>query len=177
MEVWKKIEGYEDIYEISNYGRIKSLSRLVNNHSGFKKLLKEKYLKNHISKTGYFVVDLKNNNVRKTFKVHRLIAIHFIEKVIDKNYINHIDGNKLNNEISNLEWCTIKENNYHAKKIGLKNDCGVNNSKSKLKIEDVFYIRNSNLKLKELALMFNMCESGISKIKLFKTYKDVKIPK
>lgn len=171
MEVWKQIEGYEGIYEISNLGNVKSLSRLVNNHSGFKKQLKEKILKNHISKTGYFVTDLKNNNERKTFKIHRLIAFAFIDKVIGKEYVNHIDGNKLNNNIDNLEWCTIQENNKHAEKLGLKNDSGINNSKSKLKIEDVFFIRNSNLKLKELSNIYNLNESTISKIILRKTYK------
>lgn len=172
MEIWRTIENYAGFYEISNLGNVKSLKRLVDNHSGFKKLLKEKYLKTHISKTGYFVVDLKKNNQRKTFKIHRLIAIAFIDKIDGKNYINHIDGNKLNNYISNLEWCTIQENNKHAEKLGLKKDSGVNNSKSKLNQDDVFYIRNSNLKLKELALMFKMNESTISKIRLYKTYKN-----
>ncbi len=172
MENWKTIEGYDGFYQVSNFGNIKSLERLVDNHSGFKKLLKEKYLKTHISKTGYFVVDLKKEKQRKTFKIHRLIAMCFIEKVYNKNYVNHKDGNKLNNSIDNLEWCTIKENNIHAEKLGLKNDSGVNNSKSKLKESDVVYIRKSNLKLKELALMFKMNESTISKIRLYKTYKN-----
>ena len=60
MELWKNIQDYENCYQISNLGNVKSLSRFVDNHSGFKKNLKEKILKSHISKTGYFVIDLKN---------------------------------------------------------------------------------------------------------------------
>ena len=170
MEIWKKINGFEN-YEISNLGRVKSLPRLVKNHYGFLKNLKEKILKNHISKTGYYVVDLKCNYKRKTFKIHRLIAIHFIDNKENKGFVNHINGIKIDNNINNLEWCTIKENNYHAQVTGLKNDSGVNNSKSKININDVNFIRNSTLKLKELALMFNMNQSTISKIRLHKTYK------
>jgi hypothetical protein len=171
MEEWKDVNGCEGIFKISNYGNVKSLERITKNGINSKRLVKERILKNNISKTGYYVVDLKVNNKRKTFKVHRLIALHFIEKVENKDYVNHIDGDKLNNAISNLEWCTIKENNNHAINLGLVKNRGVNNSKSKLNSEDVIFIRNSNLKLKELAIKFNMCESGISKIKLNKTYK------
>jgi hypothetical protein len=171
MEIFKDIIGYEGIYQISNLGNIKSLERLVNNHSNFKKRLKEKILKKNISKTGYYVVDLKNNCNRKTLKVHRLIAIHFIENKLNKCFINHINGIKTDNRIENLEWCTIKENNFHAQKTGLKNDIGANNSRAKLLTQDVIFIRQSKLKLKELSLMFNMNESGISKVRLYKTYK------
>ena len=117
MEVWKNIKDYENCYQISNLGNVKSLSRFVDNHSGFKKSLKEKLLKNHISKTGYFVIDLKKENQRKTFKVHRLIALAFIDNKNNLPFINHIDGNKLNNNISNLEWVSNRENCCHAKSI------------------------------------------------------------
>ena len=170
MEIWKKINEFEN-YEISNLGNVKSLSRLVKNGEGIFRKTKEKILKNQISKTGYYVVDLKCNCKRKTFKIHRLIAIHFIENKYNKGFVNHINGIKTDNNINNLEWCTIKENNYHAQQIGLKNDSGVNNSKSKININDVNFIRNSPLKLKELSIMFNMNISGISKIRLYKTYK------
>lgn len=115
MEVFKDVKGFEGIYQISNLGTVKSKSRLVNNHSGFKKVLKEKYLKPHVSKTGYLVVDLKYNCKRKTFKLHRLIALHFIDNPNNLPFVNHIDGNKLNNEIHNLEWVSNRENCCHFK--------------------------------------------------------------
>jgi hypothetical protein len=172
METFKDIIGWEGFYQISNLGNVKSLPRFSDNHSGFKKNLKGKILKAQISKTGYYVVDLKHNSKRKTFKLHRLIAIHFIENTFNKGFINHINGIKTDNSIGNLEWVSVAENNKHAVIIGLKNDYGVNNSKSKLKKEDVLFIRNSNLKLSELAAIFNMNQSGISKVRLYKTYKN-----
>jgi len=169
-EIFKDIIGYEGSYQISNLGKVKSLSRLVDNHSGFKKKLKEKFLKTHISKTGYFIVDLKLNSNRVTFKVHRLIAIHFIPKINGKDYVNHINGVKTDNSIINLEWCTISENNKHAIEIGLKNDKGYNNSRSKLTKENLLEIRNSNLKIKDLAVKYNVNYSTILRVKKNKTY-------
>lgn len=171
MEVWKKIKGFEGYYEISNLGNVKSIDRVVKNGLNSERKIKERILKNNISKTGYFVVGLKNNNNRKTLKTHRLIAIHFIDNPDRKGFVNHKNGIKTDNSIFNLEWVTIKENNIHAELNGLKNDSGVNNSRSTISKEDVIFIRKSNLKLKELSKLFNICESGISKIKLFKTYK------
>ena len=172
MEVWKKVEGFKG-YEISNLGRVKSLQRYVDNHSGFKKLLKEKYLKNHISKTGYCIVDLKENNKRKTFKVHRLIAIHFIEKIEGKEFVNHIDGNKLNNEISNLEWCCIAENNKHARETGLVDQNGYKSNKASFTKEQALFIKESNKSIKELSIYFNVSFSTIYRIKKQITYKNI----
>lgn len=175
MEIWKNIEGYEGYYQISNLGNIKSLSRFRKNGKKEKEgyIKKEIILKTHISKTGYYVVDLKRNGIRKTFKIHRLIALHFIDNPFNKNYINHKNGIKTDNSIENLEWCTIKENNKHAEETGLKNDSGCNSSNSKLTREDVYYIRNSNEKIKYLALRFKMNESTIYKLKRRQTYKNI----
>lgn len=173
MEIWKDIKEYEGYYQVSNLGRIKSLSRIVDNHSGFKKKLKEKILNPSISKTGYLVVSFKKNNKRKTFKVHRLIAFAFIPEVCGKTFVNHKNGIKTDNSISNLEWCTIKENNDHAVKSNLRKDIGVNNNNSKLKEKDVIFIRTSSLMLKELSLIFGICESTVSKVRRLKTYKNI----
>lgn len=109
-EVWKDITDYEGLYQISNYGRVKSL--------GNNKERKEKILKGGIS-NGYCIVLLAINNIRKIYRVHRLVAIAFIENKENKLEVNHKDTNKLNNKIDNLEWKTSSENKRHAFENGL----------------------------------------------------------
>lgn len=174
MEIFKDIENYEGYYQISNLSRIKSLRRLAKNHSGFSKVLKERYLNPCISKTGYYVVDLKKDGVRKTLKVHRLIATAFISKEEGKDFINHKNGIKTDNRIENLEWCTIAENNFHSRSTGLLNQEGCDNVSSKLTKEQVLFIINTSIPLKDLAIMFNVNFSTVYRARIGKTYKNVK---
>lgn len=103
IEIWKDIKGYENIYKISNLGRIKSLKK-----GGLILSLK--------NASGYINATLKNNNNISYCKVHRLVAQTFIPNPLNKPCVNHIDGNKHNNCVENLEWVTYKENFEHAKK-------------------------------------------------------------
>ena len=118
-EFFVKIPGF-DGYEISNLGNVKSLERYIKIQDRTK-FVKERILRKAIGKRGYYVVLLKNKNKAYTKYIHRLIAETFIHNFYDKKLINHKDGNKLNNSIDNLEWCTPKENLYHAVKTGLRN--------------------------------------------------------
>jgi len=104
MEIWKQIIGYEDLYEISNLGNVKSLQK------GFKK---EKLLKNRHNDSGYVRVDLRSNSKSKTIYTHRLVAIHFIPNNDNKLQVNHINGNKSDNRVENLEWVSNTENQCH----------------------------------------------------------------
>jgi len=114
-EVWKIIDGYNSDFAVSNLGRIKSLARVVSNHTGV--IHKpERILKQQIDHKGYCRVSLHK---RKALAVHRLVAFAFIPQVAGKNQINHIDGNKQNNCVDNLEWCNNSENAIHAIKTGL----------------------------------------------------------
>ena len=81
--------------------------------------LTNKFLKAGLGKVGYYVVALRKDNNQKTFNVHRLVAELFLNNFDNKPFVNHINGNKLDNGITNLEWCTAKENNLHAHKMGL----------------------------------------------------------
>ena len=126
-EIWKDIKNYEGLYQISNLGRVKSLKRYVNHSGNSKRVVNEKILKPVIDNTKYFVVSLWKDNKHTRPHIHRLVAETFISNLENKPHINHIDGNKLNNSVNNLEWCTPKENIIHAYKIGLnKNNRIVN---------------------------------------------------
>lgn len=118
-EIWKDIKNYENLYQVSNLGRVKSLKRYVNHSGNSKRIVNEKILKPVIDDTKYFVVSLWKNNNHTRPHIHRLVAETFIPNLENKPHINHIDGNKLNNSVNNLEWCTPKENIIHAYKIGL----------------------------------------------------------
>ena len=141
MEEWRAIKGYEGLYEVSNFGRIKALTRRVDSgkcHRTFE----EHILKSALDPKGYYRCALSVNGRSKTFKVHRLVAEAFLENPDNKAQVNHIDGIKTNNHVSNLEWCTRTENMRHSWLIGLRRANGEYNSASKLTYNDVCYIRS-----------------------------------
>jgi hypothetical protein len=115
MENWKAIEGYEGLYEISNYGRVKSLSRPVIDKNGVHvRTTDEIFKKPQVDTRGYYRVQLSKNNKHKTHKVHRLVAQAFIPNPENKRDVNHIDAVKTNNFVDNLGWVTNAENIAHA---------------------------------------------------------------
>lgn len=99
MEIWKDIKGYEGLYQVSNLGRVRRQSKLLHLNT---------------NTYGYKHVTLSKGNAQKTALVHRLVASAFIENPLGLPQINHKDGDKSNNAVSNLEWVTPKENNCHA---------------------------------------------------------------
>lgn len=146
-EIWKDIPNYEGLYQISNLGNVKSLSRYKQNHNK-KQIVEEKIRKNIISKTGYYTCMLNKNGKNKLFKVHRLVALVFIDNPNNLPIVNHIDGNKLNNNYKNLEWCTYSHNNKEAYRLGLKGNekdfRGLKKYNEKLKKEILQYDLNCN---------------------------------
>lgn len=129
----KLIDDYQD-YKISENGDV---FRVKNN----------KRVKATINKQGYYRLKLYKNGICKTFQIHRLVALTYLEILEGKNQVNHIDGNKLNNHISNLEWCNNSQNQLHAYKLGLNyiSDNGkrnISNKNSKLVLDTktgIFY--------------------------------------
>lgn len=116
-EIWKKIKEYPN-YEISNYGRVRSLKYYSNVHKKY--YVRVLILKEKTNRYGYKMITLSNENGRKCFTIHRLVAKAFIDNKSNYNEVNHIDGNKSNNKFNNLEWCTRRDNILHAYKLGLK---------------------------------------------------------
>lgn len=113
-EIWKPVKGYEGLYEVSNLGNVKSLDRFVINHKNKKQFYPSKTLKKSKRKNGYLSVILSKNNIQKNLSVHRLVAISFIPNNQNKKCVNHIDSDRSNNVLSNLEWTTHKENRMHG---------------------------------------------------------------
>lgn len=128
-EIWKPIKGYEGLYEVSNFGRVKRLQRICDHFSGSMKI-REKLIKQSRSKFGYMKTTITVNKIRKTLLTHRLVAQAFIQNPENKKTVNHKDGVKANNFWENLEWATYSENQQHAFDTGLKNS---NHCKKKVK--------------------------------------------
>lgn len=115
-EVWMPVVGYEELYSVSNLGRVKRNARSW--RSGRKgcrfKHLDESLVAQRMNAYGYKICTLCKDGVKKTKRVHVLVAMAFIENSMDKPVVNHKDGNKAHNEVSNLEWMTTKENCIHS---------------------------------------------------------------
>lgn len=119
VEIWKDIENFSK-YQVSNLGNVKSKDRYTKAKDDEIIHRKEFLLKEFINKKGYKQVTLYDDNGKpKTMRVHKLVALAFIENKNNLPQINHIDGNKLNNEVSNLEWISNYDNMQHAIKNGL----------------------------------------------------------
>ena len=130
IEEWKDIPEYEGIYQVSNIGRIKRLEyKRINNLTNTISIFKEHLLKPRIKNNLYFKVTLCKNNEIKAKYIHRLVAITFLPNPENKPQVNHIDGNKLNNNVDNLEWVTESENMQHAYSHNLIN---LNTEKKKI---------------------------------------------
>ena len=115
-EIWKDIKGYEGLYQVSNLGRVKSIEKYFLRK--YKNTIRpyskpSKILKPFPTRTGYLLVKLTKEKKEKSFQVHRLVAITFIPNPENKPQVNHINGVKTDNYITNLEWVTAKENTRH----------------------------------------------------------------
>ena len=162
MEEWKMIKGYEGIYDISSMGRVRSFE------TGY-------IYKTFVNQRGYPVITLRKGKERTTKRIHRLVALAFIYNTEGKPQVNHLDGNKLNNNVENLEWCTAQENNQHAVKMGLnkKQKVGANSRKLNKNIAEEIrskYIAG-NCNYTSLAKEYGVHRKTISEIVNNKTYR------
>ena len=172
-EEWKDIIGFEGAYKISNFGRVYSTPRRGNKGVEF--------LKISYTHDGYAKVRLIYNGKDKTMRVHRLVAEAFIPNPQNKDTVNHIDGDKTNNNVYNLEWCDRHEQLDHAYKLGLKTArSGSKNSNAKLTNEQVKEIRKSYVRYSKefgtvaLAKKYDVTNVVIGLIVRGETYKNVK---
>ena len=166
-KIWKDIKGYEGHYQVSNFGKVKSI-----------KFRKNRILKNLKHTNGYFIVFLCKDGIIKGQLVHRLIIEHFILNPDNKPWTNHKNGIKTDNRISNLEWVTASENQFHSYKNGLhKIHVGSGRGRvCKLNEKQVKEIRiqiKNGEKMKVLAKQFNVDDSTIGYIKRNKIWQHV----
>jgi hypothetical protein len=148
IEIWKPIKDYEGLYEVSNLGRVKSLEKTLKNRFNYYKT-KEKILKPNIGYGGYAFQKIGTEGLnQKTFAIHRLVADAFLTKKNELDIVNHLDLNKTNNKLSNLEWVNFRENVTHkvintnknySNHVGISFDKSREKWTAKIKIEGKLY--------------------------------------
>ena len=174
IEVWKDISGYEGIYQVSNTGRIKSLSRRVPGLNTNTEII----LKPHTDKDGYLIVGLHNHGKSSNKKISRLVAQAFIPNPDNLPEVNHKDENKKNNNAENLEWCTTRYNLTYGNRLNCSR--GTNNSKHKLTEKQVLEIKRTYVKgdlqfgQSALARQYNVSHQSIALIVKGKSWKHLK---
>lgn len=160
MEEWRPIKNYEGLYEVSNLGKV----RIVKT-GGVRKA--------SVTPFGYYRLCLSRNDRMESRFLHRLVIEAFKECPEGKTMVNHINGDKLDNRLENLEWVTASENVNHAYKLGLMNKKGENNGRNKLTVQKVVEIKNM-LKSKEpqvrIAKKYGVTPGTIWKIKFKKIW-------
>ena len=159
-EIWKDIPGYEGLYQVSSLGRVKSLDRLIKG----KYILKGIILKPSYGGNKYPSVNFWIDKKYKTFTIHRLVAVSFIENPKNLKFVNHINGNKYDFNISNLEWCTHKQNMIHASKTGLLKPHMIGKTGSKhYRSKPVLMIKNNEIVCEFESLKDAQKETGINR--------------
>jgi predicted XRE-type DNA-binding protein len=151
-EIWMGVVGYENNYMISNFGRVKNVK------TG--RILKQNKVK------GYNAVGLCKNRQQETLYIHRLVMENFVPNLFNKKTVNHIDGNKLNNFLNNLEWASQSDNVYHSYKVGLASNRGEKNNRAKLTEKEVTEIRtlSKTLRQGEIAKRYGVTQAAVSSI-------------
>jgi len=185
-EVWRNVIGYEEYYQVSNLGNVKSLDRIVVTGNRKSYIRKGKLCKLSKNNLGYMTVGFTVNNKKVNKYVHRLVAEVFLTNDENKPQVNHIDCNKENNHVDNLEWCTNSENHIHAYKNDLSkfkhNRVAYSkeqNGRALLTEEQVIEIREKYIPYKYsakiLAKEYNVSESCITHILNNTSWKEISI--
>lgn len=166
-EIWKDVIGYKGIYEVSNFGRLRNFDNFL---PGRKRII----LKQRINEKGYLKCSLYKKNKLFTTGVARVIARAFIPNPKNLPVINHLDSNKLNNSISNLEWTTVAGNNKYAVAQGrsLKGEKNKNSYLTEKEVKEIRKLRNK-IGRRELAKKYKTSEDNIYAIITRITWKHI----
>lgn len=165
-EEWRSVDDIIGCYYVSNLGRIMSSRLVTTNRSKHTGMFMVRLLSLNENESGYLVVGMMHGEKRIIRKVHVLVAKAFIENTLNKRTVNHIDGNKKNNNVSNLEWLTHGENHLHAYDIGLKK-YGERHYAAKIKnidIPRIFEMRKSGMSQHRIIEIIGCSRSHIGRI-------------
>lgn len=171
IEEWRKVPGYEEHYEVSNTGRVRSFDRMKYNGQQWH-IYHGKILKLGLDMKGYYFANLYKNQEVRPHRVHRLVLAAFAAP--SDQFINHIDGIKTNNRVDNLEYCTAKENGAHASMMGLI-PMGERSHLAKLQeldVKEIIRLRNTATR-RQLARRFGVCRQTIDHIMTGRTWKHI----
>lgn len=174
-EIWKPVFEYEDYYEVSNFGRIKRKEKQIYSKSRNCYIKKKERICEQPIHNYKYVNLIVYGKKTKLATVHRLIAIAFIPNPENKPEVNHIDGNKLNNSLCNLEWVTRSENTLHAYKNNLipQGENHYNSKLTKSQVIDIFKRTHKGEKCHDIAKEFNLNKETVTNIKFQKMWKSV----
>ena len=168
MEEWRDVPGYEGLYQVSNLGRVRSEKRSTT---------RGVILKGKINTHGYVEVTLSKKNVRKTARVHRMVAIAFIPNPEGKPQVNHRNGDRSDNRAENLEWCTASENMVHARDVlhhlGGKRKYIPIKPRRRFTDDEIRQIRSSNKSSQRIAQETGVSKQAILAIRHRKSYREV----
>ena len=164
FEVWKDIEDYEGSYQISSLGNVRSLTRTRLSKGLSIAQIKGREMKQKTSRCGYKVIGFCSDAVKEHFSVHRLVALAFVANPENKPTVNHIDGNKNNNKMSNLEWATHTEQMVHASTNDLLETRGPPKFSKKFKQEVQDYYNSNDISITGLSIKFGMSERTAGRI-------------
>jgi len=179
QEVWRDIPGYEQYYQVSNYGNVRSLDRKVKQKGRHFRIERRRIIALCLDNRGYHRIRVSKYNVQETLKVHRLVASAFCLNPESKPEVNHKDGLKTNNYYKNLEWVTMAENMRHSSEIGLRDNMprGNDHHNSKLNEFQVRVVKRTSVKDINngmLAKCFGVHISAIERVRSGKTWSHVK---
>lgn len=177
-EEWRDVVGWEDLYSISNFGRLKTKEKYLNSPNCKRgiRFIPEKMIRARVYNSGHLRATLHRENKCVTKLVHRLVAEAFLPRIEGKNWVNHKDCNKLNNQVDNLEWCTPSENVQHAWANGrmpiIRGEDKIN---AKLTEEQVIEVRRvyalGGISQDKLALLYSVKRGCIKSIVENKSWK------
>lgn len=189
QEKWESIPGYEGRYCVSNMGRVYSMERVMENSRGYIYTIPGRIMKQRKNIWGYWCVGLTKNSKQIVYRVHRLVAAAFLNMPLrtDRSAtVNHIDGDKTNNHLTNLEVVSQMQNNHHAIALGLVNHNGESNGRAKLTAKEVIEIRNyiqnqfdglpklPHGTIRKLAHQYHVADTTIKSIIDGKSWKNLK---